>query len=114
MSSTEVSTIEELTNKEYKYGFVSDIEAESLPAGLNEDTIKKIICVGDNTSKILFNKVRVIFYCFRKRAENYSKFRKLFSKSGCNRDTIEHCINSHTGKSLLFLKRDAELLKSFP
>ncbi|HUX60862.1 MAG TPA: Fe-S cluster assembly protein SufB [Ignavibacteriaceae bacterium] len=42
MSSTEVSTIEELTNKEYKYGFVTDIEAESLPAGLNEDTIKKI------------------------------------------------------------------------
>ena len=45
MSSTEVSTIEELTNKEYKYGFVSDIEAESLPAGLNEDTIKKISAI---------------------------------------------------------------------
>ncbi|MHB8853402.1 MAG: Fe-S cluster assembly protein SufB [Ignavibacteriaceae bacterium] len=45
MSSTEVSTIEELTNKEYKYGFISDIEAESLPAGLNEDTIKKISAI---------------------------------------------------------------------
>ena len=42
MSSTEVSAIEELTNQEYKYGFVTDIEAESLPVGLNEDTIKKI------------------------------------------------------------------------
>lgn len=42
MSSTEVSTIEELANKEYKFGFVTDIEAESLPIGLNEDTIKKL------------------------------------------------------------------------
>ncbi len=45
MSSTEVSTIEELTNKEYKFGFVTDIEAESLPVGLNEDTIKKISAI---------------------------------------------------------------------
>ena len=42
MSSTEVSTIEELANKEYKFGFVTDIEAESLPIGLNEETIKKL------------------------------------------------------------------------
>ena len=36
MSNTEVKQIEELTNKEYKYGFVTDIEADSLPKGLNE------------------------------------------------------------------------------
>ena len=40
--STEVNQIEELANKEYKYGFVSDIEAESLPNGLNEDIIRQI------------------------------------------------------------------------
>lgn len=45
MSNTEVGTIEELANKEYKYGFVSDIEAESLPPGLNEDTIKKLSAI---------------------------------------------------------------------
>ena len=28
MSNTEVTTIEELANQEYKYGFVSDIEAD--------------------------------------------------------------------------------------
>ena len=33
MSNTEVKTIEELTNKDYKYGFVTDIEAETLPNG---------------------------------------------------------------------------------
>lgn len=40
MSTTEVKTIEELANKEYKYGFVSDIESESIPKGLNENTIR--------------------------------------------------------------------------
>jgi Fe-S cluster assembly protein SufB len=42
MSSTEVSKIEELANKEYKYGFVSDIEADTLPKGLNEDIISQL------------------------------------------------------------------------
>lgn len=45
MSTTEVSTIEELANKEYKYGFVTDIEVESLPAGLNEDIIKQLSAI---------------------------------------------------------------------
>ncbi|HLG32351.1 MAG TPA: Fe-S cluster assembly protein SufB [Ignavibacteriaceae bacterium] len=42
MSSTEVKTIEELANKEYKYGFVTDLEADSLPIGLNENIISQL------------------------------------------------------------------------
>lgn len=42
MSNTEVKKIEELTNQEYKYGFVTDIESDSLPKGLNEDIIKQL------------------------------------------------------------------------
>ncbi len=42
MSSTEVTTIEQLAKSEYKYGFVTDIESESLPNGLNEDIIRKL------------------------------------------------------------------------
>ena len=45
MSSTEVKTIEELTNKEYKYGFVTDIEADTLPKGLNEDIIRQLSAI---------------------------------------------------------------------
>jgi Fe-S cluster assembly protein SufB len=37
--STEQSTIEELANREYKYGFVTDVEAEAVPRGLNEDIV---------------------------------------------------------------------------
>ncbi len=40
--STEVKDIESLANKEYKYGFVTDIEADEAPKGLNEDIIKLI------------------------------------------------------------------------
>jgi Fe-S cluster assembly scaffold protein SufB len=37
-----MSTIELLANKEYKYGFVTDIESDTIPRGLNEDTIRLI------------------------------------------------------------------------
>ena len=45
MSTTELTAIEELANREYKYGFVTDIETESLPKGLNEDTIKRLSAI---------------------------------------------------------------------
>ena len=40
--STATQTIEELANQEYKYGFVSDVEADTIPKGLNEDVIRLI------------------------------------------------------------------------
>jgi Fe-S cluster assembly protein SufB len=36
------SSVESLVNKEYKYGFVTDIEADVAPKGLNEDIIRLI------------------------------------------------------------------------
>lgn len=36
------STIDALVNREYQYGFTTDIEAETLPPGLSEDTIRFI------------------------------------------------------------------------
>lgn len=38
----EMETLHEFTNQEYKYGFVSDIESESVPKGLSEDVIRLI------------------------------------------------------------------------
>ena len=40
--STATQTIEQLANKEYKWGFVSDIESEAIPKGLNEDVVRRI------------------------------------------------------------------------
>ncbi len=39
---TEVDTIESLATKEYKWGFVTDIDADTVPPGLNEDVIRLI------------------------------------------------------------------------
>jgi Fe-S cluster assembly protein SufB len=39
---TETGQIEELANREYQWGFVTDIEADSAPPGLNEETIRFI------------------------------------------------------------------------
>ena len=40
--STSTETIEQLATKEYKYGFVTQIEADTLPPGLNDDVIRAI------------------------------------------------------------------------
>src|SRR5450432_402208 len=40
--STATDTIESLVKQEYKYGFVTDVETESTPPGLSEDTIRLI------------------------------------------------------------------------
>jgi Fe-S cluster assembly protein SufB len=40
--TTATSTIQELANREYQHGFVTDIEADAVPPGLNEDVIRTI------------------------------------------------------------------------
>ena len=40
--STSTETIEELATREYKYGFVTDVEADSIPKGLSEDVVRLI------------------------------------------------------------------------
>lgn len=40
--TTATQTIEELANREYKYGFVTDVEMETVPRGLSEDTVRLI------------------------------------------------------------------------
>src|ERR671918_597468 len=40
--STATETIEQLANREYKYGFVTDVEAETIPKGLTEDVVRLI------------------------------------------------------------------------
>ncbi len=42
MPETQDQILEEITSSEYKYGFVTDIEAENAPPGLNEDIIRFI------------------------------------------------------------------------
>jgi len=40
--STSTETIEQLANREYKYGFFTDVDADTIPKGLNEDVVRLI------------------------------------------------------------------------
>jgi Fe-S cluster assembly protein SufB len=51
--STSTQTIEQLTNREYKYGFYSDVEAETIPKGLSEDVIRLISAKKDEPEWLL-------------------------------------------------------------
>jgi Fe-S cluster assembly protein SufB len=42
MENDQDKILSELTGSDYKYGFVTDIEIDSIPKGLNEDTIRMI------------------------------------------------------------------------
>ena len=51
--STAPSHIQELANREYKYGFVTEIEAETIPRGLNEGIIRLISAKKDEPEFML-------------------------------------------------------------
>ena len=40
--STSTEVIQDLANREYKYGFVTDIEQDAAPRGLSEDIVRLI------------------------------------------------------------------------
>ncbi len=40
--STTINTIQDLTNQEYKWGFVTAVEEDTIPKGLNEDVVRLI------------------------------------------------------------------------
>jgi len=56
--STEQSTIEELANREYKYGFVTDVEAEVVPRGLNEEIVRLISSKKDEPEWLLESRLK--------------------------------------------------------
>ena len=51
--STATETIEGLVKQEYKYGFVTDVESESAPPGLNEDIVRLISSKKDEPAFLL-------------------------------------------------------------
>ena len=42
MQETQDKILEDVTTADYKYGFVTDIETEVIPIGLNEDVVRLI------------------------------------------------------------------------
>src|SRR3954452_21486292 len=50
--------IETLANREYKWGFVTDIEADSAPPGLNEDTVRFISAKKNEPKRMLASRLK--------------------------------------------------------
>ena len=40
--SSETQELQKLANQEYKYGFFTEVETDTVPAGLNEDVVRLI------------------------------------------------------------------------
>ena len=53
MENNHNEVIREVTENEYKYGFFSDIETDTLPKGLNEDIVRKISAKKDEPEWLL-------------------------------------------------------------
>jgi len=51
--SEDIRIVEELTSQEYKYGFVTDIESDTIPPGLNEDVVRLISAKKDEPEFLL-------------------------------------------------------------
>ena len=51
--ATSTDSIEQLANQDYKYGFVTDIDAEAVPPGLNEEIIRIISAKKDEPEWLL-------------------------------------------------------------
>ena len=65
MANTKNNIIEEVTNSEYKYGFVTDIEMDTAPIGLTEDTVR-LISAKKNEPEFL---LEYRFKAFKKKKE---------------------------------------------
>ena len=51
--SSGTETIDQFVQADYKYGFVTDIEADSMPPGLDEDVIRLISAKKDEPEWLL-------------------------------------------------------------
>ncbi len=65
--------IEELTASEYKYGFVSDIEQEFAPKGLNEDTVRFISAKKDEPEFMLNWRLKAFRHWLKMKEPDWAK-----------------------------------------
>ncbi len=51
--TTATETIEQLATREYKYGFETDVEADTFPPGLSEDVIRRLSAIKNEPEWLL-------------------------------------------------------------
>ncbi|MBR6855293.1 MAG: dihydrodipicolinate synthase family protein [Fibrobacter sp.] len=73
---------------------------------------KVVVASRDYATEIFFDEFGVFLDGIADGAEDDAHFHELFLVARVNADGIEHGIDGHVGKALLFVQRDAEFFKS--
>jgi Fe-S cluster assembly protein SufB len=69
---TQSNTVEEIVSKPYKYGFITEIETEKIPKGLNEDVIRLISAKKNEPDFLLKFRLRAYEQWLKMREPNWS------------------------------------------
>src|SRR5580704_11438353 len=70
---TETTEIEQLANREYRWGFITDIEADSAPMGLNEEIIRFISHKKKEPDWMLQSRLKAFRYWLTLTEPNWAK-----------------------------------------
>jgi len=75
MSETEVDIIDQVVSQEYKYGFVTDIEMDTAPKGLNEDIVRFISAKKNEPEWMLDYRLKAFRYWQKMEEPNWQNFK---------------------------------------
>ena len=77
--------LEEVTGAEYKYGFTTDVESDTIPKGLNEDVIRLISKKKEEPQWLLEHRLKAFerWYYHRNRSLRDRDAERLISQDPC-------------------------------
>lgn len=111
--STEVNTVEELAIQDYKYGFKTDIEMETVPKGLNEDTIRTISEKKNEPEWMLEWRLKSYRHWLTLAKENEPKWANISYPAVDFQDIIYYAAPKQKPQLKSLDEVDPELLKTF-
>jgi Fe-S cluster assembly protein SufB len=107
-------TVEALTNREYKYGFVTPIEADVAPRGLNEDIIRLISAKKNEPQFMLEWRLKAYRYWAKlERSEAEPKWANVHYPPIDYQDIIYYAAPQNTGGAQSLAEVDPKLLETF-
>lgn len=104
------ATVQALVNQPYKYGFVTDIESETIPRGLNEDIIRMISAKKNEPEFMLAFRLRAYRQWLKMQEPQWAEV----SYPAINyQDIVYYSAPKQTKKKESLDELDPELLKTF-
>ena len=110
MKNDQNKILTEVTNDDYKYGFVSDIEADEIPKGLNEDIVRLISSKKNEPDWLLEYRLKAFSYW---KTLEIPKWAKLKIPDIDYQDIIYYSAPKQKPKLDSLDEVDPELLKTF-